>query len=66
MLGKLIVHAPTRQEAIDKAQRCLGEFILEGVTTNISFLSQLLSQEEVIKGEYDTGYIGSFVERSVE
>ena len=57
MLGKLIVHAPTRQEAIDKAQRCLSEFILEGVTTNISFLSDLLSLDEVVEGKYDTGFL---------
>jgi acetyl-CoA carboxylase biotin carboxylase subunit len=57
MIAKLIVHAPTREEAIAKSKRALDEFIVEGVHTSIPFAKFLLSSKEFVEGEYDTGYI---------
>ena len=37
LIAKLIVHADTRQEAIRKMQRALGEFVIEGIKTTIPF-----------------------------
>jgi acetyl-CoA carboxylase biotin carboxylase subunit len=57
MVAKLIVHAPTRKEAIAKCERALDEFIIEGVHTSIPFAKFLLGSREFVDGEYDTGYI---------
>ena len=57
MIAKLIVHAPTREEAIAKCDRALDEFIIEGVHTSIPFAKFLLGSKEFVEGKYDTGYI---------
>jgi acetyl-CoA carboxylase biotin carboxylase subunit len=62
MIGKLIVHAPTREEAILRMKRALGELVITGVKTNIDFQYLLISQEAFADGSYDTGYIGRLLE----
>jgi acetyl-CoA carboxylase biotin carboxylase subunit len=57
MIGKLIVHGEDRQEALCKMRRALGEFIIEGVDTNIDFQFKILSNENFIKGDFDTSFI---------
>lgn len=57
MIAKLIVHAPTREEAIHKMQWALAEFLVEGVDTNIDFQLNLLRDKEFESGEYDNGFL---------
>lgn len=57
MIAKLIVHGKNREEAICKMRRALGEFLIEGVHTNIDFQFELINSEEFIKGTYDTKFI---------
>jgi len=57
MIAKLIVHGKDRQEAIMKMRRALYEFIIEGVYTNIDFQLQILTDDDFVKGDYDTGFI---------
>ncbi|MHC1720116.1 MAG: acetyl-CoA carboxylase biotin carboxylase subunit [Clostridiaceae bacterium] len=57
MIAKLIVHGKDRGEAIMKMRRALYEFIIEGVHTNIDFQMQILTDDEFVKGDYDTGFI---------
>ena len=54
LLGKLIVYANTREEAIIRTRIALDSFILEGVHTTVPFLLELLSDEDVIAGRMDT------------
>lgn len=58
MIAKLIVYAPTREEAIMKMKWALSEFIVEGVDTNIDFQLNLIKDTNFEKGEYDIGYLG--------
>ncbi len=62
LLGKLIVHRPTREEAIRCMQRCLREFRVEPIKTTIPFLEQVMAHPDFISGTLDTG----FVERNVQ
>lgn len=62
MIGKLIVHAPSREEAVLRMKRALGELVITGVKTNIDFHYLLLSQESFEAGSYDTGLIGRLLE----
>lgn len=57
MIAKLIVSAPTREEAIKKMKRALKEFIIEGIKTTIPFQIQLMDDENFIKGKFDTKYL---------
>ena len=58
MTAKLIVHAPTREEAIAKMKWALAEFIVDGVDTNIDFQLSLIRDSLFEKGTYDIGYLG--------
>lgn len=58
MIAKLIVYAPTRDEAIAKMKWALSEFIVDGVATNIDFQLALIRSEGFEKGDYDNGYLG--------
>ncbi|WP_144549760.1 acetyl-CoA carboxylase biotin carboxylase subunit [Peribacillus simplex] len=57
MIAKLIVHAPTREEAIEKMKRALGEFVIEGVNTTIPFHIKLLQHEQFVSGEFNTKFL---------
>ncbi|MGE7601272.1 acetyl-CoA carboxylase biotin carboxylase subunit [Peribacillus sp. NPDC097675] len=57
MIAKLIVHAPTREEAIEKMKRALGEFVIEGIKTTIPFHIKLLQHEQFVSGEFNTKFL---------
>lgn len=57
MIGKLIVWANTRNEAIAKMKSALMELIIDGVDTNINYQFDLLRSEDFKSGNYDTGTI---------
>ncbi|MBM7685047.1 acetyl-CoA carboxylase biotin carboxylase subunit [Defluviitalea raffinosedens] len=57
MIAKLIAHGKDREEAITKMKCALGEFIIEGMDTNIDFLFQILHTEDFEKGNIDTSFI---------
>lgn len=63
MIAKLIVHAPTRKEAIRKMIVALEQFMIDGITTNIEFHYSLLHTQEFVSGNVDTGFVGRFLER---
>ncbi len=57
MIGKMLVIAPTREEAIMKMRVALSEFIIEGVDTNIDFQLCLLKDEDFESGNFDIGFL---------
>jgi len=54
LLAKLVVHAPTRADAILRMRRALDEFIIGGIRTNIDLHKRLLADPEVIAGTMTT------------
>ena len=60
MIGKLIVTAQTREEALDKMTRALSEYVIEGVHTTIPFHLQLFQHEQFRKGDYTTKFLEGF------
>ncbi|MCC6542157.1 MAG: acetyl-CoA carboxylase biotin carboxylase subunit [Flavobacteriales bacterium] len=60
MIGKLIVSAQTREEAITKMERALSEYVIEGVHTTIPFHLQLLQNEKFRKGDFTTKFLEDF------
>lgn len=57
MIGKLIVHAKTRDEAIRKMKAALCEIIIEGIDHNARYLEEILDTDEFIQGTYTTDYL---------
>lgn len=57
MVGKLIVWALTREEAINRARRTLREYRLEGIKTTIPLHLRLIEDKAFRSGEYHTGYL---------
>lgn len=57
MVAKLIVVAKTREEAIKKMDRALGEYIVEGIKTTIPFHQRLMRNERFIEGNYTTKFM---------
>jgi len=57
MIGKLIVHAKTREEAIRKMQASLCELVIEGIDHNAELQMELLAEDEVVDGTYHTNYM---------
>lgn len=57
LLGKLIVHAQTRPEAIRKMQAALSELVIEGVEHNAELHRELTADAAFMQGEYHTGFL---------
>ncbi|MBE3073362.1 MAG: ATP-grasp domain-containing protein, partial [Actinobacteria bacterium] len=59
MIAKVIAYGRTREEACSRLRRALADttVLIEGGTTNKSFLLDLLDQPEIIDGSADTGWI---------
>ena len=59
LLGKLIVYAHTREEAVRKMKAALCELVIEGVPTNIEEQLSIVSNEKFMSGEYDLRFMES-------
>jgi acetyl-CoA carboxylase, biotin carboxylase subunit len=57
LIGKLIVRAENRIDAIKKMNRALDEFIVEGVKTTIPLYQQIMNDKNFINHNYDTTYL---------
>ena len=57
LAAKLLVHAPTRLEAIRKMRRCLEEFTLEGFPTNAELSYQILYHPTFVRGTCTTAFL---------
>jgi acetyl-CoA carboxylase biotin carboxylase subunit len=57
MLGKLIVLADSRNEAIKRMSRALEEFIVEGIHTTIPLFQKIMNDSNFINHNYDTNFI---------
>ena len=57
MIAKLIVWGETRDAALRRMRRVLRETRIVGVSSNVEFLSRLVSHERFARGEFDTGLI---------
>jgi acetyl-CoA carboxylase biotin carboxylase subunit len=62
MIAKLIVTASTREIAIARMKRALGEFTVRGIKTTIPFQLEIVSHPDFINGTYDIGWVGRFLE----
>ncbi|WP_145465864.1 acetyl-CoA carboxylase biotin carboxylase subunit [Staphylococcus pettenkoferi] len=60
MVGKLIVHQPTRDDAIMSGLRALSEYLVLGIDTTIPFHMNLLSNDIFRSGEFNTKFLKKY------
>ena len=60
MIAKLIVSAPTRDEALVRMKRALEEFVIEGIKTTIPFHIKLMDNKDFKSGKFTTAFMDSF------
>ncbi len=66
MIAKLIVRAPTREEAMIRMRRALDEFIIEGIKTSIPFHAKLMEDEGFKSGIFTTAFMETFDMEGIE
>jgi acetyl-CoA carboxylase biotin carboxylase subunit len=61
LVSKLIVHAETRGDAIQRMIRALDEYIIDGIKTTIPFHKRIMANKDFIEGNFDTGFLERMV-----
>ena len=57
LVGKLIVHGPTRVECLARLRRALDEFVVDGIETTIPLFRDLVRNPDIIAGDYDIHWL---------
>jgi acetyl-CoA carboxylase biotin carboxylase subunit len=63
LVAKLIVHAPTRADAIGRLRRALDEFAVVGIQTTIPLHQRIVDDAEFQRGDYTIHWLEEFVAR---
>jgi acetyl-CoA carboxylase, biotin carboxylase subunit len=63
LIGKLIVHARTRNECLMRLKRALGEFVVDGIETTIPLFNALIAEPEIVDGNYDIHWLETYLSR---
>ena len=66
LIGKLIVHGRTREGAILRLRRALGEIVITGVKTTIPLFEALLENEDFLAGDYDIHWLEHWLESQAD
>jgi acetyl-CoA carboxylase biotin carboxylase subunit len=66
LIAKLICHGADRVEAMDKMQRALSQFVVQGIHTTIPLHQKIFSDAEFRAGQFDTKFMERFFERQKE
>jgi acetyl-CoA carboxylase biotin carboxylase subunit len=61
LAGKLIVHGRDREECIARLRRCLAEMVVGGVETTIPLFQDLLTQPDIIRGDYNIHWLEQWI-----
>ena len=62
MIAKLIVTGATRDIAIARMKRALGEFMIRGIKTTIPFQQEIIAHPDFAAGTYDIGWVARYLE----
>lgn len=66
LIGKLIVHGKTREGALMRLRRALGEIVITGVETTIPLFVDLIDDPEFQAGDYDIHWLERWLEEQPE
>ena len=60
MISKLIVHAPTRKEAIEKMTKAIGDYDIVGIKTTLDFCNFTINHAAFKSGDFDTHFVSQY------
>jgi acetyl-CoA carboxylase biotin carboxylase subunit len=66
LIAKLICHGKDREEAMDKTQRALSQFIVQGIHTTVPMHQRIFADQEFRSGKIDTKFMERFAAREAE
>ena len=66
LIAKLICHGKDREEAMNKMQRALSQFVVQGIHTTIPLHQKIFADEEFRSGHFDTKFMERFLDRQKE
>ncbi len=66
MIAKLICHGQNREEAMNKMQRALDQFVIQGIHTSIPLHQRIFADPEFRSGSFDTKFMERFLDRQQE
>lgn len=61
LIGKLIVHGRTRQEALMRLKRAIDECVVDGIETTLPLFRRLLGNDDILAGDYDIHWLETFL-----
>ena len=64
LIGKLIVHGKTREGALLRLRRALGEMVITGIDTTIPLFEELLDEPDFQSGEYNIHWLENWLEQT--
>ncbi len=64
LIGKLIVHARSRNECLMRLKRALDECVINGIDTTIPLFSKLICEPDIVNGSYDIHWLEKYLEKS--
>jgi acetyl-CoA carboxylase biotin carboxylase subunit len=62
MVGKLIVHGNTREQALARMRRALEEYVVGGIKTNLPLHRRIMNNDSFINGHYDVHSLERFIQ----
>ncbi len=66
MIAKVICHGKDRLEAMNKMQRALDQFVVEGIHTTIPLQRKIFADADFRRGDFDTKFMERFFQREAE
>jgi acetyl-CoA carboxylase biotin carboxylase subunit len=63
LVGKLIVHGKTRGECLMRLKRALDEFVVDGIDTTLPLFKALVTDPDIINGDYHIHWLEQFLAR---
>jgi acetyl-CoA carboxylase biotin carboxylase subunit len=66
MIAKVICHGKDREEAMNRMQRALSQFVVEGIYTTIPLQQKIFADPDFRRGDFDTKFMERFFEREAE
>jgi acetyl-CoA carboxylase, biotin carboxylase subunit len=66
LIGKLIVHGRNRNECLMRLRRSLGEMVVGGVKTTIPLFQRLVSERDIIDGDYNIHWLEKWLAANIE
>ncbi|MEE2823027.1 MAG: acetyl-CoA carboxylase biotin carboxylase subunit [Acidobacteriota bacterium] len=57
LIAKVIAHGVDRQEALDRLNRALDVFVIEGIKTSIPLHKKIINHPDFVKGQFDTAFL---------